>query len=439
MEQLLTVGIKFIFCCFDMFMLCIFLQPMFIRRIKGLRFGLFFAVMSSAVFGINAFQNSAVNFIFVPLIMWAFAIITWKLSLHKSLVYVVIFYIVFVCGKEMAFEMLYRLISSAFPEFYVDFNTMKGMGVLFVEYVLSFVLLLFVRRYTAKIQNEQDSIFDWYLLIMPIASIMILLSFVFMDLPQDRVIQLFMCGGAFLLYFSNVAIFVILAHHAQMLNQSKVSAMISLKRDMEKSNFEAIEKNNELYRRYMHDIHQYFSQFRSLALKGEDQKIVHIIEEWEEGLIREEKSSLYTESPVLNSILENFENKANQKEIEIHIFVEEGIRVEFIKDTDKISLFGNLLENAIEAAEKAELQRRIEIELYMGNSYMLIFQIKNTWNGKSQKTGEIFYSMKKEAEKHGLGIGIARSIADKYGGTIDFEEQERWIITTLMISNLNLI
>ena len=410
MEQLLTVGIKFIFCCFDMFMLCIFLQPMFIRRIKGLRFGLFFAVMSSAVFGINAFQNSAVNFIFVPLIMWAFAIITWKLSLHKSLVYVVIFYIVFVCGKEMAFEMLYRLISSAFPEFYVDFNTMKGMGVLFVEYVLSFVLLLFVRRYTAKIQNE-----------------------------QDRVIQLFMCGGAFLLYFSNVAIFVILAHHAQMLNQSKVSAMISLKRDMEKSNFEAIEKNNELYRRYMHDIHQYFSQFRSLALKGEDQKIVHIIEEWEEGLIREEKSSLYTESPVLNSILENFENKANQKEIEIHIFVEEGIRVEFIKDTDKISLFGNLLENAIEAAEKAELQRRIEIELYMGNSYMLIFQIKNTWNGKSQKTGEIFYSMKKEAEKHGLGIGIARSIADKYGGTIDFEEQERWFITTLMISNLNLI
>ena len=33
--------------------------------------------------------------------------------------------------------------AAAFPEFYVDFNTMKGMGVLFVEYVLSFVLLLF--------------------------------------------------------------------------------------------------------------------------------------------------------------------------------------------------------------------------------------------------------------------------------------------------------
>ncbi len=104
------------------------------------------------------------------------------------------------------------------------------------------------------------------------------------------------------------------------------------------------------------------------------------------------KSSLYTESPVLNSILEKFlKNKANQKEIEIHIFVEEGIRVEFIKDTDKNFLIWEFVGKCNRSCrKKAELQRRIEIELYMGNSYMLIFQIKKHMEWKNLKKRERF-------------------------------------------------
>ena len=185
----------------------------------------------------------------------------------------------------------------------------------------------------------------------------------------------------------------------------------------------------------MHDVHQYFSQFRSLVLRGEGDKVVHIIDEWEDGLAREEKSSLYTESPVLNSILEEYESRAAMKNIEMNLFVEEGIRVEFIRDTDKISLFGNLLENAIEAAAKAETEHRLDVRMYMGNHYMLVFQIKNTWNGKLKKTGEGFQSVKQDAKHHGLGIGIVREIAEKYRGSVEFEEQGKWFVTTLMISN----
>ena len=66
---------------------------------------------------------------------------------------------------------------------------------------------------------------------------------------------------------------------------------------------------------------------------------------------------------------------------------------------------------------------------------MLIFQIKNTWNGQVKKIGEGFQSVKQDAGHHGLGMGIAREIAEKYRGSVEFEEQGQWFVTTLMISN----
>ncbi|MDO5018870.1 MAG: GHKL domain-containing protein [Lachnospiraceae bacterium] len=435
MEQVVVLFIGFLFCGLDVGMLCVFFQSMFERKHSSSFFGCACVITTGIIFGVNSFQNSMLNFVILPLIMWIFAVTMWKLSLRKAFIYIVIFYIVFVCEKEMAFEMVYRLLASVLPDFSINFATIRGMGILFMEYVVSFLLLLFFRNYMVRMDNREDSSIDWYLLIMPFTSVLILFSFVFMDFPESRVIQVLMCVGAFLLYFSNAIIFVILAHYAQIVNESKIAEMSLLKRDMERSNFETIEKNNQLYRKYMHDVHRYFSQFRSLVLRGEGDKVVHIIDEWEDGLTREEKSSLYTESPVLNSILEEYESRAAMKNIEMNLFVEEGIRVEFIRDTDKISLFGNLLENAIEAAAKAETEHRLDARLYMGNPYMLIFQIKNTWNGQLKKTGEGFQSVKQDAEHHGLGIGIVREIAEKYRGSVEFEEQGKWFVTTLMISN----
>ena len=436
MEHNIMMIMNFILCCLDVLMLCVFFSSMFEKRTRGLGFLCGFLAMAIAMFAVNSFGSSMINFLFVPFIVFAFSLILFRLSIRKGIIYTLIFYIVFTCGREMAFEMLYRLLISVFPGFNIDFTSLQGMGILLIEYILSFLFLLFVRRYTVKIEISDDSRFDWYLLIMPVASIMILFSFVYMDFPGDRAIQVLMCGGAFLLYFSNAAIFVILAHFTQMMNENKISAMSLLKRDMEKNNFQHIEKTNEVYRKYMHDVHQYFYQFRNLALKGEDKSIVNIIDEWESGLKKEEKSTLYTESPVLNSVMEEYINRAAMQKIDMEIFVEEGISVDFIRDTDKISLFGNLLENAVEAAGRCEEDnRRIQVKLFMGNSYILVFQIKNTWDRNLRREEDFFHSTKKDADKHGLGIGIVREIAGRYGGGLELEEQGEWFVTTLMISN----
>lgn len=97
-----------------------------------------------------------------------------------------------------------------------------------------------MKRYISKIEIGEDNRFEWYMLIMPASSIMILFSFVYMDYPDDRYIQILMCGGALLLYFSNTVIFIIFAHFTEAMNRAKTAELSALKKDSEISNFENI-------------------------------------------------------------------------------------------------------------------------------------------------------------------------------------------------------
>lgn len=435
MEHDLMMIISLLFCCCDVLMLCIFFDSMFIRRIQGIRFWCCYGTMALIMFLFNSYGSSGLNFLMLPFFACLFSLLVFRLSVHKGIIYTLIFYIVFCCGREMAFEMLFRLMSEVFPGWNVDLHSLKGTGFLLMEYILSFLFLLYVRKHTAKIKIGEDSLLDWYLLIMPTASVMILFSFVFIDFPNDRYIQILMCGGAFLLYFSNAAVFVILAHFTQVMNQTRVTEMSLLKRDMERDNFKSIEKANEVYRKYMHDIHQYLYQIKRLSLTGENESIINIIDGWEGGLKNAEESSLYTDSPVLNSILTEYVSRAREQKAVVDVFVEECIGVGFIQDADKISMFGNLLENAVEAVCRCrEDNRKIKIRLYMGSRHILVFQIKNTWLRKLKREEGHLLSVKKDAENHGLGVGIVRDLAEKYGGVLELEDEGEWFAATLMVS-----
>jgi len=427
-----------LFSGLDVFFFYLFLDCLFSRKnVKGKRV-IYFLIAVIGICIINLFGNPWLNILAVPFPLWWLAVSMFRISMYRGFIYTFIYHIIFACGREMAFEMLYRLLMSLCPQICERIFPVEGISFFIAEYLFSFLFLLFLGKYTRKLEMPADSRSDGYLLIMPTASILILFSFVYLDFPDEKVMQILICAGAFLLYLSNAVIFVMLANFTVAMNKVKLAEMSWLKKDLDIVHFDNIEKLNASYRKYLHDIHRYFYQIRNLAADGENKSIISIIDEVEGQIKSEETGRVYVGNSVLNSLLVACNRKAENSGVTLTVNNKENINVDFIQDADKISMFGNLLDNAVEAASKcAEGKRKMEVMFFMGSRYILYFEVRNTWNGMIKREGERLLSTKKDTGNHGLGINIVRELANKYGGNLELSEEGEWFVSTLYVSNCN--
>lgn len=432
-NDLLSVS-RLFFCGADVYMLYSFFSTIFINKWKGKKCILLSLFLTLFIFFENSIGSVALNFLTVPLFSYIYVFLIFQLSISNGIVYMII-YFAFIGGKEVLFELLYRLLLNNMPFYIPPWFASGGIYFLFVEYLVGFLFLLYIEKYIKRLNINKNSDFSWYLLIVPILSLMISTSFLYIDFPDSFIMQVIMCVGDFLLFFTNAVIFIILEKYTDVMNKVKYAELYTIKKDMENEHFQNVLKINEQYRCFMHDINSYFNSFRLLALDGENEKIVKIIDELKGEIQEKTTRVIYSSNPVLNAILSERISKAKEEGITLSLFVEKFLKIDFISDADMISMFGNLLDNALEAALKCSPgNRSVNVKLFMGTNYFLIFHIENSYVEMTKKEGTRLISTKQDSKHHGLGVGIVKSLAEKYGGTLNLDEKEDLFVTTLSIS-----
>lgn len=433
--EMFTIG-RVLLCAVDVAMLYLFFKAMFqLRKYgAGVYTGLF-VIEIGAIVLINSHGNTWLNLLVIPSSFMALVLLMFKLSVTDALIYTVIYCAIFSGGREVACEMLFRMISS-YSQFQIPaWFTPAGFWYLIPEYIFGFLFLLLIVKSLKKLDIGGHQGVAWYLLIMPVTSLIVLSTYIYMDFPDSVLIQRLMCTGAFLLYFSNAAVFLVLAKYKGIMNLAKYEEMAGLRQALEEDEFQNITRLNRFYRDYMHDMNSYLMQIRSLASHKQHQKIMELVDELEGEVRMGESNIVYNTNEVLNTILAERSIRAENKGIELSVFVESFINVDFISSADMISMFGNLLDNALEAADTCEAgDRKVDVRLFMGNRYMLVLYIKNSFAVPAQREGEKLLTTKKEKQFHGLGIGIVNRLAEKYGGTLLLEEHGDNFITTLNLS-----
>lgn len=433
--EMISVG-RLALCAVDVYMLYSFFKTMFkLRNYNVIMYVLFSVMVTVQIFFINAYSSTLLNLVVIPILYMLFALLMFKLSLAGVFTYTVIYYAIFSGGREVAYEMLFRLISN-YTQFEIPpWFTSEGFYFLLPEYVLGFLFLLLIERSLKKLDIGEYQEFAWYLLVMPVSSLIVLSTFLYIDFPDSVSLQKLMCIGAFLLYFSNAEVFIVLAKYKSIMNLAKYEEMSNLKQAMEDDKFQNIASLHKLYRDYIHDIHLCLRQIRVFASNKQHKKIIEIVDKLEGEIQMGGHNIIYNTNEVLNTILAEYVLEAQNKGIELSVFVEDCLNVDFISDADMISMFGNLLNNALEATAKCEAgHRKADVKLFMGNQYMLVLYIKNSFLVSVQWEGEELLTTKKEKQFHGMGIGIVKRLAEKYGGTLMLEEKGSNFITTLIIS-----
>ena len=88
-----------------------------------------------------------------------------------------------------------------------------------------------------------------------------------------------------------------------------------------------------------------------------------------------------------------------------------------MKQSDIYSLFGNAIDNAIEAVERIEDdEKRCIIVRVKKSRGMVLVHIENYYNGELSFKGGLPQTTKKDKRYHGFGMKSIRMIVEKYHG-----------------------
>lgn len=206
--------------------------------------------------------------------------------------------------------------------------------------------------------------------------------------------------------------------------------------EKELSYFQELQKKDEKYGRFIHDINHYFKAIGALAEEENYYRISGILEELN---VKMEQNTLiiYTRYRVLNAVLSEKRSEAEQKGIILDIYVEPKLSMGRITDGDVISIMSNLLDNAIEATVKCEMEKkRINVRIYMEREGRLcIIKISNPFSQPLIKNKNGFVSTKKEKGRHGIGLKNVEAAVKNYDGYLEYsiEENKFTVITILTV------
>lgn len=153
-----------------------------------------------------------------------------------------------------------------------------------------------------------------------------------------------------------------------------------------------------------------------------------------EASVQEYSAQQHTGNPVLDVILTTKTHTCADKGITFTA-VADGKLLDGMSSMDIASLFGNALDNAIEATSKlADPERRlIRLALYQQGRF-IVLRVENYYDSalKTDTAGNL-RTTKKDTSAHGFGVKSIRHIVQQYGGEVTIRTKDHWFTLTALV------
>lgn len=386
------------------------------------------ALLVTTNYLINSFQSPTINLISIPLSYLLFCFLLYEASIKQRIFYVLFLYTLFACG-EVVFEIFKMQLD--LPNY-----ELTNLFLILFQKILMFMIFKIIQLIPRKkIEQEQHKSLLYTYFIFPLSSFIIFDGILNFDFGSNTpMFQKVLLGfGGLLLLFSNSLIFFLFEKLSDMMSRTRELDLLTMKSNMENKHYERLERINLEHATYLHDINKYLRTIGYLAEQNDNSDILKILDEMNVQVYNIEAKS-FSDHPILNAILYDRSIQAAERNIEFHAFVEPNLNLDKIEDIDLISMVGNLLDNAIEAADQCMQERMVNAKLYMGNDAFIVLEVENSFLITPEKIGNRFISKKKNKEKHGFGVLRVQELAAKYGGMLRMNHSETLFTVTLVLS-----
>ena len=420
------------------FSLCVYLVEMVISyiffsaifechysQLKSLIIGGMLFTLGSAV-NLIFHNNGVVNLFATFIVNVLFVQICFDVSLLKSLFYSAILGIINVT-LEVAVVFVSSLITN--NEF-LDYNNnfilllFQAITIKALYFIIALILVKVLRP------EENNSTIPMDFMIYPvIATVCQAIFWYICSQPEISYrVQFLLSLSSMCLFISSILLFISYSHQVKKDNQAlQVKSELS-RLQTEQTYYQILDQQNQQLMIYAHDAKNHLAAIQAL---NENPQITNYVTKLSEQLA-DYSRNCHSGNKMLDVMIYKYTVDCKMRGIQFEYDVR-VCNITRIDDMDLVTILGNLMDNAITAAEQST-DKTINLTTVHRNSYSVIV-ISNSCDAPPKQSGNRLISTKHDNGMHGFGLKSVKKAICKYQGDFewDYNEKECSFTVTVML------
>jgi sensor histidine kinase regulating citrate/malate metabolism len=252
------------------------------------------------------------------------------------------------------------------------------------------------------------------------------------NLAGHIVLRMVMTLFFIFMVLGNMVLFYAFQKHTEDISEAARQEVELIHKNAEIERLTKIAEMNDDYREVVHNMTHSLKAIEKLAMEHDVENVREIVEDLTGRLVQREIYE-YSNHRMINTILSEYESKAEQKKIKFDVYVEPGCIIKQVKDIDLVSMLGNVLDNAFEAAGKVE-DSSVVFRMFMHEKgKMCIIKAVNDYEEDIIEKNGVVQTTKKEKGIHGIGLKSIAKTAEKYKGSFSYYTEDKKFYAVLLL------
>ena len=325
-------------------------------------------------------------------------------------------------------EILVNLLITVIVDDYTAYTYSMSAFVSLVGFskLLYFLLTILAARLFKPHKNWNEEPSQIVLLcFMPLVSVVIIVTFIYIGIPGQltSLTEVLVSVSVVALLLVNIIVLFIYNRIQSMDRENAALQMSRLRDQADAEYYGMLQQQYDGQRILIHDIKKHLSVINSMAEEGNSQRIVGYISELENLPEFKRKARLCNE-PILNMVLLRYSEYCAEHDIDFSCDVRSD-GVSFMDAISITALFGNLLSNAVEAAEKSS-EKMIELSVIknMEQNNVLVSLINSCDTAPVKDSSGNLTTRKDRSKGHGYGTKSISRVVTKFGGRLEMQYDE---------------
>lgn len=364
---------------------------------------------------------------YIPMIIYAcYAFLCLSGSVPLKIWFAILTHLIVTFTAIMTNILLCNIIGYDPYKMITVFNSTRVMGVIIAKIMQFYITRLILRnKYKNPISN-----YRWVAIIaIPVISVISLCALMKAALINNGISPYILTGMICIILANIMTYYFFTVMNKEYENTIKAKLLEQQNETLKKSiaDKDAFVKEMKTVR---HDIKNQLLTIMQYANEGKTDEIKEYVNVLTNNYLPNILNYINTNNAAFDAVINSKIAVCNQKNIFMEVNIKQDTDIS-IPPAEIAVLFGNLLDNSIEAAKHTD-EKRISLDIQKNASYLIIL-VSNSIKSSVLTTNENLETSKSDKELHGIGIKSIKNIVEKHNGMIQFYEEENEFCCHIMI------